>query len=78
MFADRSDTVMARAASADYLSVVHCESWNPDVRVMAVFANICCQHMCRVFARCFDAVVTADAIAGDVQVIKIRGQPADG
>ncbi len=34
--------------------------------------------MCRVLARCFDAVVTADAIAGDVQVIEISGQPAGG
>jgi len=75
VFARRDDAVMAGAASADYLSMVHCESWNPDVRVMAVFANICCQNMCRIFAGRFDAVVAACAIASDADVIEIRGQP---
>ena len=73
VLACRDDAVMAGAASADDLGVVHCESWNPDVRVMAVFANICCQNVCRVFAGRFDAVVAACAIAGDADVIKIRG-----
>ena len=50
----------------------------PYVGVVAILADIGCQHMCRVLARCFDAVVTADAIAGDVQVIEISGQPAGG
>ena len=45
---------------------------------MAILTDIRCQNMCRALTRRFDAVVTADAIAGDVQVIEIRGQPADG
>ena len=54
------------------------KGWCPYVGVVAILADIGCQHMCRVLTRCFDAVVAADAIAGDVQVIEIRGKPAGG
>ncbi len=75
VLACRNNAVVAGAASADYLSVIHCESWNPDVGIMAVFANIRCQNVRWVLAGRFDAVVTACAIAGDADVIEIRGQP---
>ena len=45
---------------------------------VAVLADIGCLNMCRVLARCVRAVMTADAIAGDIDVIKVRWQPANG
>jgi len=77
ILACRDEAIMAGAASADYLGVVHSESWNPDVGIMAVFANIRCQNVRRVLASRFDAVVAAYAIAGDADVIEIRRQPTD-
>ena len=73
-----NDAVVAGAASANYLGVVHRVSWNPDVGVMAVFANFRSQNMRRVFAGRINAVVAACAVAGDPCVIEIRGQPAGG
>ena len=75
VLAGGNDAIVTGAASADYLRVVHRVSRNPDIGVMAVFANICCQNVCRVFAGRFDAVVAAYAIAGDADVIEICRQP---
>ena len=50
----------------------------PHIRIVAILTDIGCQNMCRALTRCFDTVVTADAIARDVQVIEISGQPAGG
>ena len=72
----RNDAVVARAASADYLGVVHRVSRNPDIGVMAVLANFRCQNMRRVLAGRFDAVVATCAIAGDTYVVEIRRYPA--
>lgn len=47
----------------------------PHIRIVAILTDIGCQNMCRAFTRCFDAVVTARAIAGDADMIEIRGQP---
>ena len=75
VLACRNDAVMTGAASADDLSVVHGVGRNPDIGVMAVFANFCCQNVCWVLAGCFNAVVAARTIAGDADVVEIRGQP---
>lgn len=69
----RDDTVVAGAASTDYLCVVNSVSGDPDIGVMAVFADIGCQNVCQVLAGRFNAVVTADAVASDTDVIEIRG-----
>ena len=76
VLACRNDAVVAGAASADYLGVVHRVGWNPDIGVVTVLTNFRCQNVRRVLAGCFDAVVAACAIAGDTYVIKIRRQPA--
>lgn len=75
VFAGRNDAVVAGTACTDYLRVVHRVSRNPDIGVMAVFANFRCQNMCRVLAGRFYAIVAARAIAGNSYVIEIRGQP---
>jgi hypothetical protein len=78
MFADRSDTVMARAASSQNLCVVDSKCWCPYIRSVAILTDIRCQNMCGTLAYCFDTVVTTYAVTCDIQVIEIRGQPAGG
>ena len=43
--------------------------------VVAVLAYIGGVDMCRMLARCIGAVMTADAVVGDVGVIKVRRNP---
>ncbi len=52
-------------------------SGRPDVRRVAILTNIACLDVGRVFAGCVGAVVATGAIAGNVHVIEIRGQPAN-
>ena len=47
----------------------------PHDVVVAVFTNVCRQNVCRAFANRVDAVVATDAIARDIDVIEIRGNP---
>ena len=63
--------VMAGAAATEHLRMVYGINRHPDVRVMAVFANIGRLNMREVFAGGFDAVVATDTIAHDTCVIKI-------
>ena len=76
VLARRNDAVVAGTTSADYLGVIHRVSRNPDIGVMAVLANFRCQNVRRVLAGRFNAIVAACAIAGDANVVEIRGQPA--
>ena len=71
MLADCSNAIMTRPASSQYLCVVDSKRRCPYIGIVAILANIGRKHMCRTLTRCFDTVVTAYAIAGDVQVIKI-------
>ena len=73
VFAGRNDAVVAGAACTDCLCVVHRKSWNPDIGVMAVFANIRRQNVRCVLARRFYAIVAAHTISGNSDVIEIRG-----
>ena len=77
VLACRNDTVVAGAAGANNLSVVHRVSRYPNIRVVAVFANIRCLNVRQVLAGRLNAIVATRAIAGDAYVIEIRGQPAD-
>lgn len=69
-------SVMTGSASADYLCVVDRVNGYPDVRGMAVFANIARLNMCLVLARGISAVMAAGTVASDIGVIEIRRQPA--
>lgn len=64
-------SIVAGAAGTEYLRVVYRINRHPDIRVMAVFANIGRLNMREVFAGGFDAVVATDTIAHDACVIKI-------
>ena len=77
VFADGYHTVMTRAAGPNYLGVVDCKGRNPGVWCMAIFADDTGKNMVGILARCVSAVVAARTIARDVDVVKVRGQPAN-
>ena len=78
MLADCNNAIMARSASPQDLCVVDNKGRRPYIWIVAILTNIRRKNMCRTLARCFDTVVTAYAIAGDVQVIEICREPACG
>lgn len=65
-------SVMAGTAGAKHLRVINRVNGYPDVRGMAVFANIARLKMGRILARCIRAVMAAGTVAGNVDVIEIR------
>ena len=69
----RYHTVMTRSAGSEYLGVIDGEGRLPYVRCMAVFADIGRLNMGERFAGGFNAVVAADTVTGDIDVIKVRG-----
>ena len=78
VFAGRYCAVMTGAAGANDLDVVDRVNRYPDVRGMAVFANIGRLNMRQVLARSVGAVMAAGTVARNIYVIEIRRQPADG
>lgn len=58
--------------------MVDCERRGPCVRVVAVFAHVAGLDVRGSFAGCLSTVVAVDAIAGDVDVIKICRKPCRG
>ncbi len=66
------DAVMARAAGADHLGVVNGKRGRKNIGVVAVLADITGLDMCRILTRGIGAIVTVDAVASDIDVIKIR------
>ena len=73
MFARRCYAIVAGTTGAKNLRVVNREGWCPDIGVVAVLADICCQYVCRVLAGRFDTVMAAGAVASDSDVIEVSG-----
>ena len=63
--------VMAGAAATEHLRMVYGINRHPDIRVMAVFANISRLNVREVLAGGFDAVVATDAVANNACMIEI-------
>jgi len=78
MFTGRRDAIMAGAASAQYLGVIDGKGGRPDIRRVAVLANIGCLYMCRRLAGGLRAIVAAHAIASDIDVVEVGRQPGNG
>ncbi len=70
------DAVMAGAANAHDVRVVDSEYGREHVCVVAVFTDIAGLYVRRALAGRFSAIVAIDAVAGDVDVIEVCGQPA--
>ena len=69
-------TIVAGGARANDLRVINSEHGYPDVRRVAILANITRLYVCQGLAGRIRAVMAAGAISHDVDVIEIRRQPA--
>lgn len=76
VFSRRGNTVMTRTTTAKYLRMIHPVCWLKSDRVMTVFANIGCLYVRLVLASRLRSVVTTNAVAGDVDVVKVGWGPA--
>lgn len=75
-FASCYGPVMTAATVTDDLCMVHGVRRQPADHAMTILADAGRLNMCRVFPRGISAVVTARAIAGDIDVVKVRRYPA--
>ena len=67
----RNYAVMAGATGAEHLRMVNRVNRRPDIRIMAVLANIRRLDMRKVLANGFGAIVATDTIARDSHMIEI-------
>jgi len=72
MLADCRISVMAGTTGTNHLGVIHDVGRDPGIWRMAVFANGTGLDVGWVLARCIRAVVTARAVSGDIDVVKVR------
>ncbi len=75
MLACRNYAIVTAVAGADNLSVVNSEDWRKDVGVMAIFANIAAENMCRVLANGIDTVMAINTLTSNVQMVEVGWQP---
>jgi len=73
----RCNAIVAASARSQDLAVIHFQNRCKRVGCMAVLADIRCLHVSLVLASRVCAVVTAETVAGDIHVIKVRGHPAN-
>lgn len=70
-FADGDDAVVAGSAGTEDLRMIDGNCGNENVRVVAVFANVCRLNMGRALAHSLRAIVATGAIAGYADMIEI-------
>jgi len=78
VLAGRYCAVVAGGTGSKHLIMVHGGHWFPDGRVVAVLADVGRLHMQRALAGSFGAVVAAEAVVHDVDVVEVRRYPGDG
>ena len=72
VLADGNNAVMAGTATPEHLRVINRHHGRKYIGRVAVLADIGCLHVRRIFADCLCAIVTTDAVTGDVQMIEVR------
>ena len=72
IFTGCRNAIVAGAAFAQYLSVINRDWRCPNIRAVAVLADVRRLYVREVFACGFNAVVAANAVAANVNMIKIR------
>jgi len=77
VFAGRRRAVMTGEAASQDMQVIDKVRGRPHDVVMTIFANIGCGDVSGSFADRVDVVVAIYAIAGDVHVIEVRGNPGN-
>ena len=78
VFSGRGATVVTGRTGTQYLAVIHCIGGSPGDAVMTVLTDVGGLNMRRALANRLDAVVTAHAVPGDIRVIKVGRDPANG
>ena len=73
MLAGRRDTVMTRAAAAEYLRMVDGDRRYPDCRAVTILACVCRYNVRRVLAGRSYTVVAVVAVTRNAGVIKVGG-----
>lgn len=76
--AGRQRAIVTGAAAADDLGMVDAVDRRKLHRVVAILAHVAGLHVIGAFAECIGAVMAAYAVAGDVFVVEVRGDPASG
>jgi len=76
ILADSRDTVMAGATRSQDLRVIDNEGRCPYIRRVAILTNDRRRDMCRALTGRLHAIVAADAITRDIDVVEIGGQPS--
>lgn len=77
VLANRNVAIVARDTRADNLAVIDFHDGYKDVRRMTVLANIRRLNMRQTLARRVGAIVAAEAVTADVDMIKVGGNPAN-
>ena len=78
IFSGRKRPIVAGRTGTQYLRMVDSRSWHPHRSRVTVLTNVGCQYVILVFASRVCPVVTANAVAGNVRMIKISGHPSHG
>ncbi len=78
VLAGRYDAIVTIAAGTHNLRMVNRVCWNPDIRIVAILAHIGRLHMGWILARSLNSIVTAHAVPGNPDVVKVRWQPPGG
>ena len=78
MLAGRGRPIMAGRTAAQDLQVIHGVGRCPDDIVVAVFTDVGGLNVGRALAGGLDAIVTIDAVAGNVGVIEVGRYPRRG
>ena len=78
MLSGGSDAIVTRPTAAEHLCMVHQVGWRKGHRVVAILADIGGLHVRWVLTGRIGPVMAAGAVAGDVDVIKIRRHPSIG
>jgi len=75
-FTSRNSAIVAGATGADHLRVVDGHDWYKDISRVAVFADVRRLNMGQSLTRRVGAVMATKAVAADVDVVEVRGNPA--
>ncbi len=73
VFASRNNAVVAIAARTDHLRVIYGVDGREYVGRMAVLANVSGLYMRCVLTCCISAIMTIDAVAGYIHMVKVCG-----
>jgi len=77
VLAGRNDPIVARATGPDNLAVIDRHDRHKDIRRMTIFADIRRLNVRQTLTGCIGTIVATDAVAADVDVIEVGGNPAD-